>query len=468
MKTSASFLGAACLLAALCSCSADAVQEAPDRVQVTFTASAEAPLTRTQVVDGRSVWWSPSDAVSIFYGSGINGGSRFVSSNREPAATVDFTGELERMSGGAPDGTRWFWAVYPFDQENECDGESVILTVPGYQFATPGSFEPYSFPSVARSKTTGLRFYNVCGGIVLQFQDPSFDSVTIIGNDGEYLAGKVRVSFDESGRPYVQEVLEGVKEVMLDNMGMGFDTTRKYYISLLPGALSKGFTFFLGRGGQAGLRMTSKPREVKRSVFGALQGFEEMDAYGPFPVDLGLSVRWASFNVGARSPEQYGTYFAWADIQEKNNFTWSSYAWYSAVYMLTKYNTDPGNGKVDGKTVMETEDDPASAAYTPFWRTPTAEEIKELRTKCTWTWTENQGIRGYEVSGNGNSIFIPASGYLSGKTYVREGLEGGFWSSSIDPDATTYALALSFSEKSLSVRTGYDRSYGLPVRPVCQ
>ena len=463
-------IGVVLALALPSSCGREAEPESPQRIKMTFTASmADAsPSSRTQVVDGQHVWWSPSDAVSIFYGSGINGGSRFVTTNQEPAATVDFTGELERMSGGVPDGKRDFWAVYPFESDNECDGESVTLTVPGYQFATPGSFEPYSFPSVAKSKTTELRFYNVCGGVVLQFSDPNFDSVIISGNNGEYIAGKVRVAFDEDGHPYVQEVLEGLKEVKLDNMGQGFDTTRSYYIAMLPGALSKGITIFLCRGNQAGLKCSAAPQQVKRSVFGRLRDLEEVVTYGPYPVDLGLSVRWASCNVGAIAPEYYGTYFAWADPREKESFFWSSYLWYSGVYMLTKYNTDSDNGKVDGKLLMEPEDDPASVAFTTYWRTPTVEEIKELRTKCTWTWADHQGITGYEVSGNGNTIFIPAAGYMNGKTLYRDGLEGGFWASSVNPSSTTSAQALSFTESSLTYRQSYDRPYGLPVRAVCK
>ena len=420
------------------------------------------------MVDGNHIWWSPSDAISIFYGSGINGGSRFVTTNKEASATVDFTGTLEGMAGGAPDGKRDFWAVYPFESTNECDGESVILTVPGYQFATAGSFDPYAFPSVARSKTTGLCFYNVCGGIVLQFSDSNYDSVIISGNNGEYIAGKVRVSFDGDGHPYVQEVLEGVKTVMLDNMGQGFDTSKKYYIGLLPGALSKGFTIFLGRGEHTGYKTTSEPRTVKRSVFGSLKGFEDINISGPYPVDLGLSVRWASHNLGAATPEYYGTYYSWADVKEKENFTWSQYAWYSGLTFLTKYNTNPDNGVVDNKKVMDPEDDPASVTLGSYWRTPTVKEIKELRTRCTWTWTDHQGIYGYEVSGNGNTIFIPAAGYRQGIGFYSDGDEGGFWSSSIDPDDTSSALALSFNSKTLTFRTGYDRSYGLPIRAVCQ
>ena len=191
-------------------------------------------------------------------------------------------------------------------------------------------------------------------------------------------------------------------------------------------------------------------------------------------VDLGLSVKWSSLNVGAVSPEEYGDYFAWGETETKENYNWSTYKWCNgSSTTLTKYNTFSSPFEtVDNKTVLDPEDDVAHIKLGGKWRMPTDEEWTELRTQCTWTWTWiiQNGAKGYLVTSkkNGNSIFLPASGCrgYSADLYAA-GLYGSYWSSSLWLGASELARSVSFDSGDVGGDTNR-RCYGLSVRPVTE
>ncbi|MDY4512770.1 MAG: hypothetical protein SPE10_04900, partial [Paludibacteraceae bacterium] len=109
-------------------------------------------------------------------------------------------------------------------------------------------------------------------------------------------------------------------------------------------------------------------------------------------VDLGLSVKWATCNVGASKPEEYGNYYAWGETTTKSTYNWSTYKWCNgSKTTLTKYNTSSSYGTVDNKTVLELADDAARANWGGAWRMPTDAEWTELRENCTWTWITKNG-----------------------------------------------------------------------------
>ena len=187
-------------------------------------------------------------------------------------------------------------------------------------------------------------------------------------------------------------------------------------------------------------------------------------------VDLGLSVKWATCNVGANAPEEYGDYFAWGETQPKDYYDWSMYKWCNGSYdNLTKYCTDSNYGKVDNKTVLDLEDDAAHVNWGGEWRMPTIEEQQELVDYCTWKWTKVNGKNGYTVTGpNGNSIFLPAAGDRDGSDFFNAGSYGYYWSSSLTRNLTRnsyYACSLYFGSGGASMY--YNRRiYGQSVRPV--
>ena len=186
-------------------------------------------------------------------------------------------------------------------------------------------------------------------------------------------------------------------------------------------------------------------------------------------VDLGLSVKWATCNVGASKPENYGDYFAWGETKPKSTYSWSTYKWCRGNRdNLTKYCTDSDYGTVDNKIQLELSDDAARANWGGSWRMPTHDEWTELREKCTWTWTTQNGVEGYKVTSktNGRSIFLPAAGYRNDSSLGYAGSDGYYWSSSLNTGNPYSARFVDFY--SSVVGWGYyNRYYGQSVRPVC-
>ena len=186
-------------------------------------------------------------------------------------------------------------------------------------------------------------------------------------------------------------------------------------------------------------------------------------------VDLGLSVKWATCDVGASKPWEYGDYFAWGETEPKSIYFWSTYKHYNGLYdSLTKYCTDSSNGTVDNKTTLEMSDDAARANWGGSWRMPTKAEITELLENCTWTWTTQNGVNGYKVTSkkNGNSIFLPAAGYRSGSSLNEAGSFRYYWSSSLKTGSPNGAYVLYVSSDSV-YRSSHSRYHGFSVRPVC-
>ena len=194
------------------------------------------------------------------------------------------------------------------------------------------------------------------------------------------------------------------------------------------------------------------------------------DYYGY--VDLGLSVKWATRNVGASTPEEYGDYFAWGETKPKTTYDWSTYKYYHGnSHSLTKYCINSYYGTIDHKVQLEPEDDAARANWGGSWRMPTKAEQDELRENCTWTWTTQNGVKGYKVtskkSGYTNkSIFLPAAGYRNDSSLDYAGSDGYYWSSWLNSDHSDSAWYVYFYS-SYVYRHDYYRVYGFSVRPVC-
>jgi hypothetical protein len=186
-------------------------------------------------------------------------------------------------------------------------------------------------------------------------------------------------------------------------------------------------------------------------------------------VDLGLSVKWATCNVGATKPEEYGDYFAWGETEPKSTYDWSTYKYCNGSYnTLTKYNNSSSYGSVDHKTQLELSDDAARANWGGSWRMPTDAELTELREQCTWTSTTQNGVNGYKVISkkNGKSIFLPAAGYRDGSSLYKAGNYGYYWSSSLNTDYPYDAWYVRFNSDHVD-RYSHSRYCGFSVRPVC-
>ncbi len=177
-------------------------------------------------------------------------------------------------------------------------------------------------------------------------------------------------------------------------------------------------------------------------------------------IDLGLSVKWSSHNVGASSPEEYGGYYAWGETEEKEVYNLETYAYYDS-------NTDKF---VHMGSISGTQYDVAHVKWGGKWRMPTLDEMKELIDKCTWEWTTYKGVTGQMVTGpNGNSIFLPAAGGRWDEDLDDDGSDGYYWSESPNPYGWDDSCCLGFdSYYKYWDETHYDRDTGLTVRPVTE
>lgn len=194
-------------------------------------------------------------------------------------------------------------------------------------------------------------------------------------------------------------------------------------------------------------------------------------------VDLGLvsGTKWATCNVGATKPTEYGDYFVWGETKPKEDYSWNTYKWCitnaDGLYdKFTKYVNDSYYGTLDNKIVLEAEDDAATANWGSAWRMPTLVEIKELLNGCDWEWTENfnsTGVAGRvgTSKANGAKIFLPAAGSRNGTGFYSTGNFGCYWSSSLDKNGSYYAYDLYFFDS--NINWGFDyRNGGQSVRAV--
>jgi len=152
------------------------------------------------------------------------------------------------------------------------------------------------------------------------------------------------------------------------------------------------------------------------------------------PVDLGLSVKWASCNVGASFPEDYGDYFDWGNPTP--NYSGNHYA---IDWSMSELRS---SGFIGSGGYLTASHDAATVNWGSSWRMPTSDEINELVDKCTWSWTIQNGVKGYKVTGpNGNSIFLPAAGRRFDGLPSQVEFCGEYWSATPLSDShTVYAL----------------------------
>jgi hypothetical protein len=219
--------------------------------------------------------------------------------------------------------------------------------------------------------------------------------------------------------------------------------------------------------------------------YGLIRSFKTLEydkIDGHAYVDLGLpsGLKWATCNVGADSPEEYGDYFAWGETSPKTTYDWNTYKWATATWnatyklwdlaMLTKYNTDSDYGTVDNKTVLDKEDDAAAVNMGDSWRMPTAEEQQELIDECTWVWISDYngtGKKGIIVVGkNGSSIFLPAAGHRGGGNLYRAGSDGDYLSSSLYDSTGAYEFFFGNNYYDCYCDCYWLRTVGMVVRGV--
>lgn len=193
---------------------------------------------------------------------------------------------------------------------------------------------------------------------------------------------------------------------------------------------------------------------------------------GHYYVDLGLpsGTLWATCNVGAVNPTDYGDYFAWGETAIKEKYDWTTYRYCNGDRRyLTKYcnNGSYGyNGFTDELTTLEASDDVATVNWGVDWRMPKCNELEELNDYCTVIWTTQNGVNGRMFTGpNGNSIFLPAAGFRSSVSLSNVAVRAYYWSSSLYVDEPCQAKYLNFISPKCEVGQ-LNRFIGFSVRPV--
>ena len=201
----------------------------------------------------------------------------------------------------------------------------------------------------------------------------------------------------------------------------------------------------------------------------SVSGYLDNYAY----VDLGLKsgAKWATYNVGATKPIEKGDYYAWGEVETKDNYYWDTYKWIDEgdYRTMKKYCIHSDFGVVDGNKILDAEDDVVTVTWGKEWRMPTHEEQVELAESCDWEWTDN--FNGSGISGNvgtskinGNTIFFPTTGYCYDR--MKSNTSGYYWSSTVYESYSDAAYTLEFETDAVKSEAANSRYYGMVVRAV--
>ena len=358
------------------------------------------------------VMWTPGDSISVFSFLGEN--KPFVTQDR--ALTAHFSGELD----GEP-----ICALYPFDK-NASLSENTL------SFRLPQNADYATCPAVAMIKDNKATFMNVCGRLSLHLQGTHpFSTVVLHSLDGTHLCGTFSV--DLSG-DYVAEYVSDGADSLVFNLrdGLGSDAVTVPFI-VPVGSLKQGFKISITDDqGRRAVYSTQKEQEINRSQYRMMPPIfidprrKPTDDW-PSLIDLGLSFKWATANLGADTPLEAGDFYAWGELETKDVYDFASYKFSgsgNARDVYTKYVTMSSAGSVDRKNSLDPEDDVATQKLGSHWRIPTASDYVLTSRNTKQLATSNflgTGIPGIVIISTvpgfeDNYFFIPASGIKSGTT----------------------------------------------------
>lgn len=434
-------------LVTVCGCIKD-VREAVD-MSPEFTAGFEGIGTKTYVDEDLHLYWTAEDRISIFT-STYN--QQYAFKGRTGANSGSFRKlELDEFVTGSPMSQNI--AVYPYNDYTTVGYDGVLsVDLPLVQFYAPDSFGLGANTMVAVTKNSEdyyLSFQNVCGYIVVRlYGQAKVKNITLTGNNGERLSGAATITAVYGQAPTVQMLSNAGMAISLDSpegveLGTTPETATSFWFCVPPVTFSKGFTVVISdENNNTFEKSVSRSKTVSRNVINRMEALE-VDFTGGNPsgddpadttpkyVDLGLSVKWATFNIGATKPEEYGDYFAWGELATKTEYTERMYEFKDA----DAYNTS-GNRRNETVCLGITHD-AAQNRWHDFWRMPNKEEWDELFLNCDQEWVNISGTNGVKLTSNvsgytDKSIFLPATGiYSNSVERSQTNTEGYYWSSSL-------------------------------------
>lgn len=475
-----------------------------------FTASIEdnysGGSTKTALDENGNVLWKKGDQVSIFAGSTINQQYQITDdSDGKTSANLNQVSTSPGFVAGNELGNNV--AYYPYSSNNAIakseTAYKVSVVLPSTQTYAEASFANGAFPMAAITSSTNdmnLKFKNVLGGLKLQLKGAaSIASISISGNNNEILYGAANVSLSTANIPSVVLTDASAKTITLDcgaGVQLNAETATPFIIALPPMTMASGFTVIVKdtEGKQMEIK-TQKSQTITRSSLLRMpavnyEGKKSDAANGYEYVDLGLSVMWATCNIGASKPEETGNYYAWGETETKSEYNWNNYIYCNGTCSsLTKYSIigsrgqiDGSDGLIDGKKSLDAKDDVAVIRMGNQWRMPTNAEVKELLNNTSLTYIEINGVYGYKFQSKKTGytdkwIFLPACGYKSGSEVITDAINIGerkyarYWTKELDTyySFSAYGLGIYYNDNGYpSIVWNYsnNRMFGYPIRPV--
>ena len=489
-------MAALTLALGLTSCQNELAELTPsggERITLSVTQD-DAAATRTYLNDDKKVVWSEGDAFSLFDTKNIN----------QPFELTKGAGNTTGEFGGtvSVDSRKEYYAVYPYDADYTISSGTVTgVTLPAEQTAVANGFDKSA--AIMTGYTTdakNLAFKQLCAFVQITTESAT-KKIVFKTNGTESLAGTLDVAIDEEGIGTATVTSGGTGTVTLVPAGNEESLAAgTYLIAVLPGTLEQGFTMKcvgtdgseLTRSYSGSTSVLNRKAVINMGTASIAQGWTgTMNGHGY--VDLGITIDgkkilFATCNVGADSPEEYGDYFAWGATEPyytgftMNGTSVTAPVWKDGMsdgYSLANapyYSSGTGSAAIYTKyaavgDVLAAEDDAASVQWGADWRMPTTEEMQALYDNTTSTWTgnyNNTGIKGCIFTGKGNyansSLFLPAAGGFAVTSSNYGGSYGYYWSSTLYD--STYCRSLSFSSGTVNQRAPRHRYLGSSVRAV--
>ena len=463
-------------IATITACQKNEFPEPASETRALYAAIEEVADTKTYMDIDNNIRWSEGDQITGFMRSTLGGLYQV-----NPASVGETSASFDEVcSGGLNAGTELdhIIAWYPYSSSVKLaksnDDYTLNVVLPAEQTYSKDSFGNGAFPMVAVSLTNNITFRNVCGAMKLQLKGTqNVTSVKIEGNNGEKLSGEATVTaYTDGSKPGVSMASSASTSVTLtcpEGILLDKNTATEFIISLPPTVFTKGFTVIVtDNDGKTHKVNTDKKNEVIRS---SLLVMPEVTLEDPVQddrwVDLGLSVLWAAYNVGASSPDEYGGYYAWGDTEEKSSYTWDNYEYLEKYW----YDSNPDDwywiGSFIGKEISGTSYDVAHVKWGEGARMPTLEEVNDLVNNCTFKYGTYNGVKGNYVTGpNGNSIFLPFAGCRNNDELNYGSDYGFFWSGTYNDSGSGLFAYCLLCYKGYAGLSDCSRSYGLSVRPV--
>ncbi len=427
--------------------------------QITIEADSESPvLTKSTASDDGKIGWSEGDKIGVYDAA-----------NR--GYVLNYVSGTEKSFSGKVSGSPTFkLAISPYNSAESLSSDIYTIILPeyydNYVHGTTNAPMVASAPAKDDNGDYVFSFKHVAALVKITYKRVPVGTKSLhLKADGN-IAGTLSFSTDDDEATFTTPKSDGASEVTLE-LGSAVTSAGQTLSFYVPVPVAN-YSYFQ-------VKLTDVNDET---IFGTAKKVSVSDRYRRAElhilptidlsvVDLGLSVKWASCNLGASSPEESGDCYAWGETETKSEYTLDNYKWGSTWYNLTKYVFEGEWGSMygkddylDSKAVLDSEDDAASLNLGGSWRMPTQAEWKELCESCTWTYTTLNGVNGYKITGtSGNSIFLPVA---ASQPYA----DALYWSSSVVQDLCYQAYATGFTSEAHKHDYTVGRSNGLAIRPV--